>query len=379
MNKIIKKFIKLFILLIIICLPFIIYLPLVESIDNQYDESYIGEFQHKYELLNKIEEPKIVFIGGSSLPFGLRSDLVEKEIPNYKVVNYGLYAALGTKFMLDTSKSNINEGDIVIISPELFNQTYSLYFNPEQVLQAIDGFSSIQSNLNINDNLSIFYHYFKFSFNKIKFKIKGKPVPSNIYAQKSFNEYGDIFVERKSNVMLNGVDSTMNISINKDLIDLDFINYLNDYIDYVRNRHAKVYFNFSPCNNLAISSSKKARDLFVDEIGKLIKCDLLSNLEDCILDYRYFYDTNFHLNTIGAEYYTSILIKNLKSKLGITTGDIVKPTPPEVDDGDGNIEDLPQTGDKIPFDEYMGEANIDYVDYFDYKLVGKSYQIIGVK
>jgi hypothetical protein len=331
--------------------------------------------------------------------------------------------------MMDMSKSNINEGDIVILSPEINEQTYSLYFNPTAVLQACDGFAFKYSNLSIKDNLKLMYNYYKFSFEKIGYyKNNNAPDPIGIYRHDTFNEYGDINVDRPNNIMNNGVDSTMNITMSKELLNDEFVKYVNNYCDFVRNKGAKIYFNFSPCNELAINSSLKTRNEFQNQIDLKIKCDRLSNLEDCIIDYRYFYDTNFHLNSSGAIYYTALLINNLKMKLGmkVTSNpndknndsddqiiidipnvngednnennnpsividipdnteeqpseghDIVIPTPPSTED-DNPVIPIDPSGDKVDFDKYNGEANIDYVDYFNYRLVGSSYQITGIK
>lgn len=392
MRKFLKWLLKLFILIILLLTPFVTVFFVTEKTPNQYSNTYLAEFNDKYNLLNNIKEKKIIFVGGSSLPFGLRSDLIEEQLKDYKVVNFGLYAALGTKFMMDMSKSNINSGDIIVLSPELNSQTYSLYFNPTAVLQACDGFAFKLSNLSISDDLKLFYNYYYFAKDKLNYaKDNNAPDPIGIYRHDSFNEYGDIKVDRPNNIMNNGVDSTMQITTTNELLNDEFVNYVNNYCDYVRNRGAKVYFNFSPCNELAIASSKKTRDEFQNQIDIKIKCDRLSNLDDCIIDYRYFYDTNFHLNSAGAIYYTSLLINNLKMKLGLpistnNNGDynddsgseIVIPTPPKVDD-DEPVVPVVTSGDKVDFDKYNGEANNDYVDYFNYRLVGSSYQITSVK
>ena len=312
MNKITKFSIKLFLLILLLMLPFLVTFIYTEKTPNQYNNTYIAEFNDKYQLLNSTNEKKIIFVGGSSLPFGLRSDLIEQELPDYKVVNFGLYATLGTKFMMDMSKTNINKGDIVILSPELNEQTYSLYFNPTAVLQACDGYTFKYNHLSLNDNLKLFYNYFNFAKDKYRYnKNNNAPNPIGIYRHDSFNSYGDIKVDRPNNIMNNGVDQTMSIDVSN-ILNEDFKKYINNYANYVRKRGAKIYFSFSPCNNLAIESSKKTRDKFQEEIDLNIECDRLLNLDDCIIDYRYFYDTNFHLNSSGSIYYTSLIINNIK-------------------------------------------------------------------
>ena len=298
-----KKFLKLLAFIGLLITPFIVTILVVENTKDQYENTYLAELKDKINLLNNTKEKKIIFVGGSSLPFGLRSDLIEQELPEYKVVNFGLYATLGTKAMMDLSKINIQEGDIVILSPELNAQTYSLYFNPDAVLQALDGFSNLQKYFSIQDNLSILYNYFQFGREKMKYASSSMPDPIGIYRHDSFNAYGDIEVERKNNIMNNGYDSTMNIELVDDLLDKEFIEYINKYCAYVRKRNAKIYFNFSPCNELAIKTSKENRSKFSEKLDTSIECDILTNLEDCIIHSDYFYDTNFHLNSAGAIYY----------------------------------------------------------------------------
>lgn len=323
--------------------------------------------------------------------------------------------------MIDTSSSFISKGDIVTLSPEINSQTYSLYFNSKAFLQACDGLSYKFKHLSLEDNINLIYNYFGFSIEKIQYKRNNNaPDPVGIYRHDSFNQYGDLKVDRPNNIMTNGVDSTTNIVMDNSIRDDEFVNYINDFCGDIRSKGAKVFFNFSPCNELAIMSSKSVRDDFQNWIDTAFDCDRLTNVEDCIIDYRYFYDTNFHLNSSGAVYWTKLLINNLHNKTGIessnkndnydnndnTDYDIVIPpldSPndtipdidiiiPGIDDNDNKDDDIivppsiggddviePDDDKVVDFDSYNGEANNNYIDYFEYKLVGSSYQIVSVK
>ena len=76
----------------------------------RYDESFLGELGDKCTLLAESSSPRIVLVGGSSLAFGVDSTLLEEEFPGYTVVNFGLYAALGTQMMLELSDGQFREG-----------------------------------------------------------------------------------------------------------------------------------------------------------------------------------------------------------------------------------------------------------------------------
>ena len=96
----------------------------------QYDETFLGALRDKCALLAQDGEcPRIIIAGGSGAAFGQDSELLESFVPGYDVVNFGMYAGLGTAVMLDLAWPDLREGDILIFSPEQSAQTLSLYFN----------------------------------------------------------------------------------------------------------------------------------------------------------------------------------------------------------------------------------------------------------
>ncbi len=377
MKKVLQR---LLVLLLVVAAPLISFVTVVELLDDPYQNTYLGAFEAKYDRLYEAEGKKIVFIGGSSLAFGLRSDLIEEELGGeYTVVNFGLYATLGTKFMMDMAKDAIGEGDIVILCPEISEQTYSLYFNPEAVLQANDGFSAKLLRLPVKHQLSLVYQYYRYAFDKIEYAVKNNaPDPIGVYRADSFNEWGDMDVEMPNNIMNNGVDSNMLIKMDETLLDAEFIDYVNDYVADIRKKDAEIYFSYSPVNRMALRSSAATRAAFEEELGQLLDCPIFGEIEDYLIDNRYFYDTNFHLNEAGAIYFSNQLALTLKKELDmepITTISVPKPpalaanTTVEVEDHEGLVD----------FDRYLGEPNNDYVDWFEYELRGSSYAIVGVK
>ena len=137
-----KKVLLTILSLIIILSPIALIATAIFAIPSQYTEAYVGVLNEKVDRLMSIEEDKIVVIGGSSVAFALDSALMEEELGK-PVVNFGLYAALGTKLMLDLSRDGIKDGDIVILAPELDAQTLSLFFSTESTLNAVDDDKSL--------------------------------------------------------------------------------------------------------------------------------------------------------------------------------------------------------------------------------------------
>ena len=280
----------------------------------KYSESFVGVLDDKVERLDSIEEDKIIVIGGSSVAFGINSPLIEKytEMP---VVNFGLYASLGTKLMLELSRDSVKDGDIVIIAPEMDAQTLSLYFNPDATLKAFDGSFDLMSRLDIEDRFKLLAASFDFASEKIK----ADGIQENgIYTAKSFNEYLDIEYAREYNIMHAYYDENLRIFLDESIVSPEFIDYLNDYISFCKRRGAEVYFSWCPMNSLAVvNETEESIREFESFMKENIDATFISDIEDYILEPEYFYDTNFHVNDSGMMRHSVNLTKDILFELGI--------------------------------------------------------------
>lgn len=328
-----KSVITVILAIIVLIAPLGVVTTVALASPCQYDKTFLAELKDKHERLKSIKGEKIVLIGGSNLAFGINSEKLEEYVGT-PVVNYGLYATIGTKAMLDMSRSYINGGDTVVICPETNKQTYSLYFNAHSMWQAIDCDKTMLYDVGISDFLKLLAGLPEFSAEKLGFIRKHKkPSPTGIYVKSSFNEYGDIKVDRDFNIMPEDYDTSMPVSISTDLLDRDFMDYLNNYALYCKNRGATVYFGFSPINRNSIVSTDKEKQQFIKELKKELDFPILGNIDDYILDSAYFYDTNFHLNSIGALQRTSLLADDLSVVLKNGQIKTEKYAPPERPDG----------------------------------------------
>lgn len=293
-------------------MPFILCFALILLIPPQYSDTFVGALDEKYERLTSINEPKVVVVGGSSVAFGLQSELIEKYT-GMPTVNFGLYAALGTKAMLDLSRGAIGNGDIVILSPELDAETMSLFFNAKTVLEATDDKPSMLLNLDIKNSPEIAAAAFGHAADKIKYSLTESPNPDSVYNSKNFNEYGDIEFKRERNVMELYYDPNKLIHLDSSIIDTEFIDYLNAYIRACKRRGARVYFSFCPMNSLSLAENITDESIaeFERLLANTLECEILGEAENYIMEPEYFYDTNFHLNDAGALYRTITLCRDL--------------------------------------------------------------------
>ena len=321
-----------------------------------YGDTFLGEMKEKIKLLKETDGKRIILIGGSSVPFGVKSSLIEENIANYKVINFGMYASLGSNVMLDFAKARINQDDIVIFMPEQNVQTLSMYYNGKALWQALDGDFSSFWLLNHDTRQRMYGDLYSFSQEKFKFTFQNKlDLGDTIYQKSSFEKHGDIKEGLANyNIMYDQVDPTMNITFDENF-DENFLSYVNDFASYVRSKGAHMYYRFAPMNQKAIED-ESTLDHYYEVLQDKLELDILGNPHDAILDSEWFYDTNFHLNDAGRIMNTKQLIKDIKLTLDDTSRteieDPEKPVIPE----DENTKD----GDNSDVDCFTYEEKEDY-------------------
>ncbi len=295
--------------------------------ESMYDNVFVAALGDKYERLASIEEPKLAVIGGSSVAFGLDSELLSRFIGR-EVVNFGLYASIGSKVMLDLSVREMNRGDIVVFAPEPDPTTMSLFFGADAIWQAIDVNNSLLFAID-EDDLDSLESVFPTFMNE-KRALTEKPNPPGIYNRGNFNKYGDISLPRPSNTMMMGYDPNTTFSFDTAVPSEDFINYFNEYCGVMQAKGVTVLFSFCPVNDLALEADVDSAKLtaFEEYLAQRLDCPIISDIEDYIIDYRYFFDTNMHLNDSGATLRTNRLIRDLYTALGMDQSSLELTDPP---------------------------------------------------
>ncbi len=318
--------------LLLAVLPFALFAAAAESAHNNYHNVFNAALVDKYHRLTETGGQKIIFVGGSSLPFGLRCDLVEEEL-GYAPVDFGMYASLGTRVMAELSLDGVEREDVVVLAPELNAQTFSEYFNADVLWESVNEERSIIRSLSWDEKVSMAYNYFDFLWNKWRVRNAEGVEEGELYARSSFNEYGDLSYPRESNIMPGGFDKSQPVTLS-DLYDEAFFADMAAYVKAVRARGAEVYFAFSPTNAAAVSFTPEEAAAFESALAEKLGCAVLGSIAGATYEPGYFYDTNFHLNDTGAILHTVRLIELLKEQLDIDTPtEIEIPPLPEIDGG----------------------------------------------
>lgn len=283
----------------------------------QLGDTFMGELKSKYERLKETSGKRIVLVGGSGVAFDCDSALMDDFFPSYEIVNFGMYAGLGTKAVMDLSENYIHEGDIVILSPEQSEQTFSDYFNGEYMWQAADGAFGMLRDLKSENFEAMLGNFPRFALEKLNYVMKGqKPQTDSIYQKKSFNTYGDIELDTcRENILPNGYDVNQKVRFTEDVVQPEFMDYMNDWAKRLEKKGAVVWYRYCPVNKLSVEDMDDlaAYDVF---LRQKLDFPVIGNPENSLMEAEWFFDTNFHLNQPGKEVNTVQLIRDMKAMLG---------------------------------------------------------------
>lgn len=283
----------------------------------QFGDTFMGELKSKYERLKSTEGNRIVLVGGSGVAFDCDSAMIDEFFPLYEVVNFGMYAGLGTKAVMDLSESYIHEGDIVILSPEQSEQTLSDYFNGEYMWQAVDGAFGMLRHIKSENFESMLGNFPRFALEKLNYVLKGQnPQTDSVYQKNSFNVYGDIDLDTcQENILPNGYDVNQKVRFTEDVVQPEFLDYMNAWAKRLEKKGAVVWYRYCPVNELAVEDADDLTeyDAFLQQ---KLDFSVIGNPENSLMDAEWFFDTNFHLNQAGKEVNTVQLIRDIKAMLG---------------------------------------------------------------
>ena len=283
----------------------------------QYGDTFMGELKSKYERLKETPGKRIILVGGSGVAFDCDSEMMDKFFSSYEIVNFGMYAGLGTKAVMDLSEAYIRKGDLVILSPEQSNQTLSDYFNGEYMWQAADGAFGMLRHIKSENFETMLGNFPKFALEKLKYVLKGQnPSTDSIYQKKSFNAYGDIALDTcRENILTSGYDVNQKVRFTEDVVQQEFLGYMNAWAERLEKKGATVWYRYCPVNELAVEEADNlaAYDAF---LRQKLDFPVIGNPENSLMEAEWFFDTNFHLNQAGKEVNTVQLIRDIKAMLG---------------------------------------------------------------
>lgn len=310
-----KKFV---IRVLIFCFSFLLLITLALFIipNKKIENNSLFANIDKHNRLDSLPSPKIIFVGGSNLAYGLDSKEIEDRI-GLPVVNMGLHAGFGMKFMMNEVIPSVKKGDIVVLSPE-YHHFYSDVFWGEKVLVALL-FDVDKRNFRFID-IQQFAHLFpntiEYGVSKLMLKqidimdAGGGDTYERVYMRNSFNKYGDenMHWTYPNEKMMGMAVPAQDVQLNEKAIK-SVANFKNKveknqatFILLPPAFQQTSYSNYLPVINKINDALVKQNTPFVLDTSEGAFADSL------------FFNTIFHLNKEGVDLRTSKVMKILEAE-----------------------------------------------------------------
>jgi hypothetical protein len=122
----------LYVLFWVFVFGFAMYVPTLE------DPSCFGILRDKHRVLESSPSPKITFIGGSNVLFGVDGVEIGRRL-HRPVVNMGVCLMFTLPYIFEEIKSSVKPGDLIVLSPE-YSSMSNEYENPMCMADILDGY-----------------------------------------------------------------------------------------------------------------------------------------------------------------------------------------------------------------------------------------------
>ena len=281
------------------------------------ENAYLRAYLDKIELIKTSPSPRIIFIGGSNVAFGIDSKMITDSL-NINVVNFGLQAGVGIRYMAEDAINYVRKGDVVVFQFEYENFSNGGYGDPftfTNFMYDVD-FRHFNS-LPIYQKISLctfpwiskyaIYRLLKYPFSHDFSTMKNSQGAKFKYVRSGFNKFGDEVDHRKalSSCWPLELESKKCNDCN-DNVDDQFVDWLDGMICKYRSKGVDLYLlppvttesNFAVCYSTHFSKILERHGLHYSV-----------NPELMVLDDTMIFDGGYHINAEGVEINTQKIIK----------------------------------------------------------------------
>jgi hypothetical protein len=326
MKTFILKICLLSVLIIAGGLPILLYNPPHEPVR---DGHYIAAIIDKHRRLESTPPPRLIFVGGSNLAFGIDSQRIEKAT-GIPTINMGLHAGLSMPFMLKEVEPNLRKGDVVILCFE-YNTDFLLAGDQKLQTFTVSIFPGAVQYLDVPafargpvyrrlNNMR--YYMMQYIESIQQTAVFGKPAKTAgepgarenwPYSRAAFSERGDVVghLDREPPQNFANVGRLTNQD------DDRFIARLNEFARIANSRGASVYFMFPPCAQSIFEQNYREITKYRRVCAARLKVKILNTPEEFAYPDDQFFDTVYHLNKMGRDVRTTMTIQMLGDRAGL--------------------------------------------------------------
>lgn len=314
---------KLVVRLLLLTLAIVLTGLLIGQYDiRSADDDYLAAVLEKDRLIRTTASPKIILVGGSNLAFGIDSKEMQDSL-GMSVVNMGLYAKLGLRYMLAQVKPYIKTGDVVIVVPE-YDQFYGDFANGDNTLNTALLYAPadripdfIRSYSIVDVVLRPRVENARRAFLRAAAAAIGRekqffpPDTNPVYNRHSFNEYGDVVSHRNRKGLNPDSIYVKPLPPMKDF-NAKTLRDLNGIDEKAKSVKAHAYFMFPSYIDRSYVINVAAIDSLRRKVAAGSSMPIIGAPTDFVYPKNYFFDTRYHLTWDGRAVRTRKMIDTLR-------------------------------------------------------------------
>lgn len=258
-----------------------------------------------YKRLDSLKSTnKIVVIAGSNSAFSTNSQIIYDSI-NMHVVNTSTHAGIGVRMQFEMYKKLLRYGDVVVFCPEYYSGKSRLYGEGALFRILSTHMPTAYKLMNIRQWCYTFKYigeHFKSSVKSINNTIFEGP-----YSARSINKFGDIECERE----YSGFNGVYTFKGNMDDETLSYYQYIHEFT--IKNGIELIYL--PPSLNESTYLFQKSQIDSLDLFMRNNHIPYQAAPERYIFADSLFFDTPYHMTSLGARLRTLILVEDIRRLL----------------------------------------------------------------
>lgn len=261
----------------------------------------------KDKRLVDTKSPRIIFIGGSNISFGLNSQMI-KDTFGLNPVNTGLHAGMGLIYMLNHHLPHVLPGDIIIVSPEYVQFSGEVAYGQMELLNVVlDVTPADKYIIKPKQWFHLISYFPKYAFTKLNpFEYAFIKVPS-VYGINSFNEYGDVLHNRKPATTPIPAYLPIEEAYNPNVME-----ELYQFNQRITEKQALLFITF-PALHSDSYENRESLILIIEAALKQKGFNLLGTPGRYKVGDIDLYNSHYHLSNQGSILRTQLLIEDLKN------------------------------------------------------------------
>lgn len=251
---------------------------------------------------------RIILVGGSGLSQGVVSSMIETNF-NMRVVNTGLHAGLGLVYQMRSVQRYLHAGDVVVLVPEYSMFGSSTRYGDMELLSVL--IDVVPEDRNLID----FAHWSRllqfvprYGASKLMGLFKRSPAKLD-----HFNEYGDkVWTHPSPNYHQS---FPIGSGAGADKFDSCSLFPVLEFVKECRMLDARVFLFPSALHHTSYLRSRGFYDKIKEALNK-IGHPYCADPERYALADEYYDGTPYHLNLVGRQLRTRLLVEDLEGLIG---------------------------------------------------------------